>query len=408
MNTKIKILKGILAITIFLLIVFGIYFLKPKFVHEKPNPKKKETYESSRYYHEHAEITKDTKLYQKNGNDYKDVGKVYKGTLISLEKPEKKDQYFKIKDTNYYVFYDALKDHEEKKKDEKYKRWIPFNENVEGENITLYQEDTKVLTLAEQVSLPIYRKTENQYYVEYQNELYFVLKEEVSVVKKENADDIKATEVGVLNYHFFYDENTEEKCNQIICHPKSQFVSHLDYLKENHYTTLTAEELKFFLKGEIQVPKKSTVITIDDGWLVQIAIDLLNEYQMYGTLFLITDWYDPKNYASDYVKIESHSNNMHNTGVCPKGQGGAITCWSDDQILEDLKISQQKIGGSNVFCFPFYEYNNHSIELLKQAGFEMAFIGGNKKAKPGVNLFEVPRYVVGSDTTLNDFIRKIA
>ena len=98
---------------------------------------------------------------------------------------------------------------------------------------------------------------------------------------------------------------------------------------------------------------------------------------------------------------------MHDSGVCPGGEGGAIKCWSDEKILEDLKASQDRIGGSSVFCYPFYEYNSHSIELLKQAGFEMAFIGGNRKAKVGVDLMQIPRYVVYSNTTLEDFKKKL-
>ena len=38
--------------------------------------------------------------------------------------------------------------------------------------------------------------------------------------------------IGTFNYHFFWDDDTEKQseCNQEICHSKSQFKKHLDYI----------------------------------------------------------------------------------------------------------------------------------------------------------------------------------
>src|SRR5699024_2932270 len=103
-------------------------------------------------------------------------------------KPSKEQQYFQIKDTDTYVFYDSITKGEEKQKDTQYQRFLPFNENVEGENLTLFQEDQKKITLKEKQSFPIYRKTEQYYFVEYQGELYQIKKEEGSVVPAQNTD----------------------------------------------------------------------------------------------------------------------------------------------------------------------------------------------------------------------------
>lgn len=403
-KSEVKIIFLILILLILGVLIFITFFNQKD--HKQKDTIEKTVYSSEKYYHEYAQITKDSPLYKKDGDSYKEIGTIYQGTLVSFDKPSKEQQYFQIKDTDTYVFYDSITKGEEKQKDTQYQRFLPFNENVEGENLTLFQEDQKKITLNEKQSFPIYRKTEQYYFVEYQGELYQIKKEEGSVVPAQNTDTESTDSVSVLNYHFFYDPEVET-CDQIICHTKNQFIEQLEYLKQNQYVTLTSEELKMFLKGEIRLPKNSVAITIDDGYLAKLGVTLLTQYQMNATLFLITAWYDPKEFETDYVKVESHSHNMHNTGVCPGGQGGAIKCWSDEKILEDLKASQDRIGGSSVFCYPFYEYNSHSIELLKQAGFEMAFIGGNRKAKVGVDLMQIPRYVVYSNTTLEDFKKKL-
>ena len=101
---------------------------------------------------------------------------------------------------------------------------------------------------------------------------------------------------------------------------------------------------------------------------------------------------------SGYIEYHSHGDNLHNQGICPGGQGGAIKCLNKTKLLEDLALSRKKLAGSTAFCYPFYEYNNYSISVLKEAGFTMAFggtgEGGNYKVKPGIDKFKLPRYVI--------------
>ena len=62
-----------------------------------------------------------------------------------------------------------------------------------------------------------------------------VLKEDVKEVVDSNNTELKNTKgVPVLNYHFVY-KPEEETCNQEICHPESQFRTHLSFIKDNGY-----------------------------------------------------------------------------------------------------------------------------------------------------------------------------
>ena len=64
------------------------------------------------------------------------------------------------------------------------------------------------------------------------------------VLVKENNTTAKTTnKVKTFCYHQIYKEN--EKCNSSVytCIPYKNFESHLNYLKENNYLTLTMEEL---------------------------------------------------------------------------------------------------------------------------------------------------------------------
>lgn len=216
--------------------------------------------------------------------------------------------------------------------------------------------------------------------------------------------------VAVLNYHFFYDPEKGEGCNESICEKVSDFRAQLDYLKENNFKTLTMKEFRDFMYGKRAIPEKSVLITIDDGAMGtgkqngNKLIPILEEYKMHATLFLITGWWDIENYRSPYLDVESHTNEMHKENVC-RGvtRGAKMLCLNSDEVLKDLQKSISITKSKQAFCFPFYAYDAKAIEAVKKAGFELAFIGGQRKATRNTNKYLIPRYVILKEATLEDF-----
>ena len=236
---------------------------------------------------------------------------------------------------------------------------------------------------------------------------------EENLLKMVNGEDVIETPpvidnqgIAVLNYHFFYDSSLGEGCNESICLDTSRFREHLDYFKENNYKTLTMEEFKRWMYGDIELPEKSVLITIDDGALGtgthngNKLIPLLEEYKMNATLFLIAGWWDINNYRSPYLTIQSHTFDMHQYGSCGRGQ---INCATLAEAKEDLQKSLDVIGNNDSFCFPFYYYSDTSIQAVKDLGFKIAFVGGNRKATRNSNKYLIPRYPILSDITIQQF-----
>lgn len=405
-----KNIKKVFFLLLLVLLVVGIIY----FCVQKNNIPKIVDY--SKYYSEIVKVKYDTKLYINNGGEYIENGIVYRGTLLKLEKQDEfKNKYFKISslDDDYYIEYDSV----EKSDDfytlnDRYKQYIPFNKNiVTNEETTFYYEGKPLFKINKSYNLPIIISDDDKYYVEYENMLMYIVKDDVKeIIDNTNTKDSNTKGIAVLNYHFVYSPN-EETCDQVICHPEKQFREHLSYIKENNFFTPTMKELEMYIDGKIQLPK-SVVITLDDGRNINFATQILEEYQLNATAFIVTSRYNVSEdfKKSDYVELQSHSHNLHDVGTCPSGhgQGGGLTCLSDDVILKDLKESRDILNGVTAFCYPFYEYNSHSIELLKEAGFTMAFggeyEGGQINVKPGINKFKIPRWVMVTYTTMNKFI----
>lgn len=74
-------------------------------------------------------------------------------------------------------------------------------------------------------------------------------------------------------------------------------------------------------------------------------------------------------------------------------------------LTADLKTSSEKTLNSTVFCYPFYEYNDYAISVLKEAGYTMAFAGeyagGQYKMTVGADKYRIPRFTLLSDSSVN-------
>ena len=408
-NNKIIIIISLLLIILIGVIIF-IYYSKDSVMPILDNTK-----EIEKHYNEFVKTNKESILYNEKEEEIGKIGKDVELTLNNIN-IDKDTKYFSIKDLEgYYIKYeDVDKIDNLTDVDQRYKEYIPFNQNIVTNDTTNFYDESGnlIYSLKEEFSLPIIIKDTDKYGVEYNNRLLYINKDDIKeVIDNHNTDKNNSTGIAVLNYHSFYDENDKaarSECSSSICHSRKQFRSQLDLIKEKDMLTLKMKEVEMYIDGKIRLPK-SVLITIDDGYRAEDGIDILEEYQMYATLFLITSSYDPKNFVSDYVELHSHSDNLHKVGDCPTGQGGGIQCLDEKTIQDDLKASREKLNNTTYFCYPFYEYNEYSIKMLKEAGFTMAFIGESTRSDNlvhvGSDKFRLRRFVIADITTIDGLTR---
>lgn len=397
-----------LILFLIVMIVFIVLNVKDK---NSTMPLLDNSKEIKKHYNEFVKTNKDAILYNDKNEEVGKVGKDVELTLNNIDINED-TKYFSINDIDgYYVKYtdvdiiNKLTD-----VDQRYKEYIPFNQNVVTSDIANFYDESGnlIYSLKKEYSLPIIIKDTDRYGVEFNNRLLYINKDNVKeLIDNHNTDENNSSGVAVLNYHAFYDENdtnARKECSSSICHSKKQFKSQLELIKKMNMLTLKMKEVEMYVDGKIQLPK-SVLITIDDGGKTKDGIDLLTEYKMYATIFLVTSWFDPKDYyKTEYIELHSHSDHMHETGDCPTGQGGGIQCLDEKIIQEDLKKSREKLNNTTYFCYPFYEYNDYSIKMLKEAGFTMAFIGesthSDNLVHVGSDKFRLRRFIIADITTI--------
>jgi peptidoglycan/xylan/chitin deacetylase (PgdA/CDA1 family) len=195
--------------------------------------------------------------------------------------------------------------------------------------------------------------------------------------------------IPILTYHRF-----AENCNSPLCIPKRLFELQMRYLKENGYHVITPEELLAFLEYRQGLPKKSVLITMDDGYrsVYDIAYPILKEYGFTATLCIYTSfigiskisitWDQLREMKAKGFTVGSHTV-FHSDLTRPKEGETELELIAriEEEIQGSKKIIDKELGQDTyIFAYPYGRYDQRSIKIARQAGYKIAMSvrrGGN-------------------------------
>ena len=363
------------------------------------------------YYSEYVLTSANVSLKKLENDEYIETGEIMKDVYLELA-DYNNEEYFKLKNMDYYVHYQDVKKTEKMAKETYYKDYIYFNENVVSDHMRFYKDEKLVFEIHDKLSLPILIKDTEKLYVLYNDDIYYVLKSETDIVENHNTDKAILTDLPVFMYHFFFSSELGEKAKDGNYLDIKTFREHVKYLTDNNYKTLRMNEVEMYVDGKINLPQKSAVLTMDDGHesVFTHVYPVMEEYKNINiTLFFITYWSTKESveyYKKENVEIHSHSEDMHRGG-CPTKHGGLIQCIDYNAGILDLTTSRDKLGEAFVFCYPFGDYNDHAFKLLTDSGYRLAFTVEEGYVKKGMNKLALPRVRIGTGTNLNSFISKL-
>ena len=228
----------------------------------------------------------------------------------------------------------------------------------------------------------------------------------IDLSKLSESEKLGSEGLPVLMYHFFYDKSKGETPKDGNWLDVSIFDQHLQYLEENDFYFPTWSQVADYVEGKTALPKKSVVLTVDDGdeSFFNTALPVIKKYDnVKMTEFLVTSWngWYKNDYPAKQVTYQSHSNGMHKAGANGKG---AMVNWSYNEVLKDLKTSRDILGDECIaYCYPFGHYNDTAKKAVKDAGFRVAFTTEGGRVKKGQDPLLLPRVRTSSSTTLETF-----
>lgn len=206
-----------------------------------------------------------------------------------------------------------------------------------------------------------------------------------------------------------------------------QFSSEMNYLKTANFETVTLEDFRRYLRQEITLPAYAVVITFDDGLLStkHYAYPVLKQHGFKAAQFLITqrnndaslqqkfspnllqalNWQDTRD-MSDIFTFEGHTNNLHNL---INGKTSNVLTVSNAQLLEDLRKNINSLPqGSRAFAYPFGQFNNTTVQLVRQAGFDLAFTTREGYNSPFENPYMIKRVYSTQAVNLAQYKRMVS
>ena len=233
----------------------------------------------------------------------------------------------------------------------------------------------------------------------------------------------------------------------------------IKFLVKNAYTFLSSEMLEDILINSKAINDKYAVITFDDGWRDNLKLlPIIERYQVNITIFISAEPIVSGNYwweyceqmdklkmdmplsleelkrvdngtrlkiiselkskvelprsamtieelvqlsTNKYVTIGSHTVNHPITTMC-----------SDEELKEEYSGSKKILEDwlkkeIKYFAYPNGDYNSRDFAFLQQAGYSMAYSIICDKIRPGVDKYQIPRYLINDDGSYYENIAKM-
>ena len=232
-----------------------------------------------------------------------------------------------------------------------------------------------------------------------------------AVSAAESEDTVKtenAKKVPVLAYH--YVGNSDSGKLQI---SRWKFEKQCNWIKKCGYKTLTMEEFVEWYEGKRTIPKKSVLITFDDGAqnVVKYAVPILKKNKQHATMFITGKWVGTGSFVtksmvkklqkSSVIDVESHGYAIHNRdhGRMPAHK------WSVKKLKADC-VRMNKDYGCTVLCYPWGATSKNLRKALKQTGvYSVAFTYArvnqfqgvkSKYAKRSDHRYKIPRITISA------------
>ena len=148
----------------------------------------------------------------------------------------------------------------------------------------------------------------------------------------------------VLMYHHIYKYDETCDLGKPLYVDPEKFSKQMDFLLRHKYTPITLEELsKSYKNGVFKLPKKSVLITFDDGWLDNYtkAFPILKEKNIKANIFISCNFIGQKNCMTWDQVLEMKNCGLISFGSHTVNHPTDIQTLDDNDILKELKESKK-------------------------------------------------------------------
>jgi len=172
-----------------------------------------------------------------------------------------------------------------------------------------------------------------------------------------------------------------------------EFRNQLKFFAENDVPVLSCSELGKYINGQLDIPSRAVVITIDDVDLTTYnnAFPILKEFDIPFSLFVITGHIGSKNFSgmpmsnweqirqmhdSSLSTVGSHTHDLHHhdrDGEVPFLTPENLGIFAED-VARSMQIIEDELGvKTECFAYPFGFGTPQTDEVLQKLGIDLIY-----------------------------------
>jgi peptidoglycan/xylan/chitin deacetylase (PgdA/CDA1 family) len=200
----------------------------------------------------------------------------------------------------------------------------------------------------------------------------------------------------------------------------SQFDQQMRYLKTEGYRVIGLGEFIEWMQGRRQLPKRSVVLTFDDGYRAfrEFAYPILKELGFTATLFVYTDyvgagrnalsWDELKTLQAEGFDVQAHSKTHGDLRRAAGETDAQFSRRMQLELAEPLKLFQRYLGRpSERLAYPYGRADDEVVAKTKEVGYVAAFTVRRQGSPAFVHPLRVNRSQIYSEMSLEDFVKNL-
>lgn len=228
--------------------------------------------------------------------------------------------------------------------------------------------------------------------------------------------------VPILTYHNIVSDEEYKNNQDFFTTSESMFKKQLNFLKKRGYKTLSLDEYYCWKMGKCKIPRRSVLITFDDGYysVYKYALPILKRNNQKGVSFVLygnvleQQKSGKKQNSESYLSLDdirkskkiysgleyaSHSMNLHNSEMHKSR--------TKDEIVADIK-NVKEYNNTKYYAYPNGFNNKQYRNILKENDFKLAFcFGPYKNSSKSDDNYCVSRIAAGNALPYFKFVIKM-
>lgn len=223
-------------------------------------------------------------------------------------------------------------------------------------------------------------------------------------------------QVVVLCYH-----RLEGKAGGALSIEPALFEKQMAEIKEAGLAVISMKDFLAWRRGEKNIPPKSVLITIDDGYVsgLEVGVPILKKYGFPATFFIYTNYLNSGGKSMTWAQLASLRDDGYEIGCHtvshldlrrkPSKVAGEYEAWLKDEVERSKQILEENLGiRCATIAYPFGLHNEKVHEACMAAGYEAAFTTYGARLGITTNAMSLGRYDVTAKMPGNQQVFDVA